>query len=443
MARRTFTYNAYESGLTGILNPAVTSVVVDSALGLVAPVYLVIDPDVPLKREWVRVNTINANTLENMVRNLAGSVGDIEHEAGAKIRAVFSMQHLDDLFLDLEDGVSDLDTHINDTGDPHAAALYLKLAQANNLYVDLTGDTMTGPLLLNADPVDPLGAATKVYVDDAIGALPPVFSGLHADLTDLPNPSAHHTRYTDNEAQLAMGPNSIINPFHHNRYEDTDAVIAMGLLGDGNPLNHNIFDPGAVGDGNPLNHNRYTDGEAVAAVHVKYTDGEAVSAVLAADDYLRKAGGGSFTGELIGPPGLANNPAFAVGNAQTGMYQDGAYIGLTRNGAAVIVGDGIDELYMSGIVPGVGDDIVATSTQLFRVVSSRKYKKVGDIIDKAALRAKLMALPIYEWAYKGSDDEQIGWMAEDVAEVDARLVNWNDEGEPTSIRTLAVLAIVG
>lgn len=32
-------------------------------------------------------------------------------------------------------------------------------------YVNISGDTMTGDLILNADPTDPLGAATKQYVD--------------------------------------------------------------------------------------------------------------------------------------------------------------------------------------------------------------------------------------------------------------------------------------
>lgn len=37
-------------------------------------------------------------------------------------------------------------------------------------YVKLSGDTMTGPLVLNADPVLPLGAATKQYVDSVVSA---------------------------------------------------------------------------------------------------------------------------------------------------------------------------------------------------------------------------------------------------------------------------------
>lgn len=36
---------------------------------------------------------------------------------------------------------------------------------ADSLYVNTTGDTMTGPLTLPADPTEPLHAATKGYVD--------------------------------------------------------------------------------------------------------------------------------------------------------------------------------------------------------------------------------------------------------------------------------------
>ena len=36
-------------------------------------------------------------------------------------------------------------------------------------YVMLAGSTMTGPLILNADPTDNLGSATKQYVDTQIG----------------------------------------------------------------------------------------------------------------------------------------------------------------------------------------------------------------------------------------------------------------------------------
>lgn len=40
----------------------------------------------------------------------------------------------------------------------------------NGKYVNVTGDTMTGPLILNANPSTPLGAATKQYVDNSIAS---------------------------------------------------------------------------------------------------------------------------------------------------------------------------------------------------------------------------------------------------------------------------------
>ena len=243
MARRTFTWNAYESGLTGALSPGITSVTVDSVVGLAAPVYLVIDPDVPTKREWVRVNTINGNTLENLVRNQSGSVGDVLHDSGAKIRAIFAQQHLDDLFLDIQENTAAGTTHIDDGGDPHGAAGYLKQGVADNTYLPLDGTRAMGAVLpmggfaiegLALVPVNPSDAVSKDYIDN----LPAGFDGLHSSLTDLPLPDAHHTRYANTEAVDAMGPVGNANPYNHARYANSEAVAAMGAVDDANDLNH-------------------------------------------------------------------------------------------------------------------------------------------------------------------------------------------------------------
>jgi len=228
MARRTFTWNAYESTLTGALSPGITSVVVDSTIGLAAPVYLVIDPDVPAKREWVRVNTINGSTLENLVRNQAGSVGDVLHETGAKIRAIFAQQHLDDIFLDIEENTAAQGTHADDAGNPHANAGYLKQGVADNTYLALAGGTMAGAIAMADNPITGLPlvpvAATEAVSKDYIDNLPAGFSGLHADLTDLPLPDAHHTRYADTEAITAMGIVGDANPYNHTKYVDPGGV---------------------------------------------------------------------------------------------------------------------------------------------------------------------------------------------------------------------------
>jgi len=185
----------------------------------------------------------------------APSVG-VDHDAGAKIRAVFAKQHLDDLFADSDENEANHTAHVDDPNDPHAAAGYLKLSVADTRYLLKSGDSMTGTFDMNGQrliglvvPVDPSDAVTKDYVDN----LPAGFDGLHASLTDLPLPDAHHTRYADAEAVSAMG---------------------------------------TVGNVNPLNHARYADSEAIAAVGphtVKYTDGEAVAAVETADTYYTKA----------------------------------------------------------------------------------------------------------------------------------------------------------
>lgn len=56
-------------------------------------------------------------------------------------------------------------------------------ADTSSLYVLKTGDTMTGPLLLPADPVSPLQAADKNYVDENVTA---IASGVGGKVSLLP-----------------------------------------------------------------------------------------------------------------------------------------------------------------------------------------------------------------------------------------------------------------
>lgn len=63
------------------------------------------------------------------------------------------------------------------------------------------------------------------------------------------NSSAHHVRYSDTEAVLAMGTIGNTNPLNHNRYNNGEAQEAMGVKANYNPYNHD----------------RYTDANAQAA----------------------------------------------------------------------------------------------------------------------------------------------------------------------------------
>jgi hypothetical protein len=236
MSRRTHNYNAYESELTGPLNIGANSVAVLSAAGLQDPIYLIIDPDVPAKREWVRVNTINGNTLENIVRNLEGSVGDVLHDTGAKVRSVPTSQIFDDVFSDIEDDELDLTQHETDGGDPHAQAGYLQDSDVNGVYLKLTGGTLSGFLTLVADPTSPAHAATKNYVDnqDHDHATP---IGVHSD-----DVAAHNSKVNvagDNMSGiLDLGANKITSLADGSDPQDAVTKVQLDTISAGQPVNH-------------------------------------------------------------------------------------------------------------------------------------------------------------------------------------------------------------
>jgi hypothetical protein len=226
--------------------------VTDPALLPAVPFYLVIDPFGDSSREYLRATSLATDVL-SVERDLDGSQSTT-HSAGDIVRISYVAQHLSDLwdnfgsYLPLSGGV-----HM--TGGIHfdypASNGYATLAMSSgddrrvaqitvrnedgsehvqfNLYapddpgfsgggftfvgpgvtlfkVDPTTAQLWADLRMNdrkvramADPTDAKDAATKGYVD-AI----PVFSGLHADLTDV-TADQHHTRYTDAEAVAAVG----------------------------------------------------------------------------------------------------------------------------------------------------------------------------------------------------------------------------------------------
>ncbi len=549
MSRRTQNRNQYESTTVGELAAGAFSVTVDSAAGLTIdqPIYLVIEPDIPGQREWIRVNSITGNQL-NIAnpngRDLTGSDGDKTHPAGSKVRSVPTQQIFEDLFQDIEETESAAITHANSGGDPHANAGYLVLSETDARYVRLDVDTTLNPTvnIKTAETVFvSVDLVPKAYVDTQDNAHDGL-AGAHGTKDDS-NPH-NHDRYADQEAidavatpvvylrvdgfnpmtgPLDMDGNELHNLLH---IRDTGAVQRIDItagqstvlrgpsavtamtLGDTAvaiflPVQMNNEKITGMADGtadaDAVNFDQMEtadnlrvlltaasqtitgdltiDGELTITEaaqnllqdlvrNVTINDGAPAVGVRGSlwldptDSVLSYSDGAAWVnglsdllnlplnvvhtmaGRLLGPAGSVSLPAFAVGNSTSGLYQEGSFIGLTRNSNAVIVGNGTDQLYADGIVSGTGDDIVATGTQLFRVVSSKRFKNVGAAINKAAIRAKLMALPVYEWTYKNSDEEQIGWLAEDVAEVDARLVNWDDEGKPSSIRTLAIMAVL-
>lgn len=211
---QTFSWNGFEATALSPITAGSSTISLDSSVGLRAPGYLVIDPESPTKREYILFNTLNGATLENVSRGLDGSIsGAQEHEAGVKIRAVSMHQMFDDLWQQINQGDTDLATHIADSGDPHAAAAYLKLSSANLLYLPLDGGVaMAGDIDMGGNRIGNIldgtvddSVVTKKYIDDADTANSVADQAYtdaeivtHAAVTD-----AHHARYTDAEAEAA------------------------------------------------------------------------------------------------------------------------------------------------------------------------------------------------------------------------------------------------
>ena len=107
MTRRTYSWNAYEAGLAAGVDAVTGSITVESAAGLTAPAYLVIDPESQTLREYVKVTNI-AGAVLTVTRGLGGSIGGTgqAHSAGAKVRAVPVHQWLNDIFDDIEDNAA-------------------------------------------------------------------------------------------------------------------------------------------------------------------------------------------------------------------------------------------------------------------------------------------------------------------------------------------------
>jgi len=103
MSTRTRTANAYESSLNGSITNSATSFAVVSGAGLVQPMYLVIEPDVPALREFIRVGVIAGNNFSSVTRGLTGSTAGAQaHSSGAIVRTVVTSQLVGDIFTDIE-----------------------------------------------------------------------------------------------------------------------------------------------------------------------------------------------------------------------------------------------------------------------------------------------------------------------------------------------------
>ena len=78
--------------------------------------------------------------------------------------------NLDDPCIFLKDSNNNI-IRISGKGMPALGDVNLQSGTLDDRYPLKSGDTMTGELILSADPVNNLGAVTKQYVDNIVGAI--------------------------------------------------------------------------------------------------------------------------------------------------------------------------------------------------------------------------------------------------------------------------------
>ena len=99
---RTNVKNAFDDTLTSTLAIGGAEMFVDNAIDFPStPFYVVIEPFEDGNREYLEATGILEGGF-TVIRNLAGSVGDVEHLAGATVRVAIMAQHIGDLWDSVE-----------------------------------------------------------------------------------------------------------------------------------------------------------------------------------------------------------------------------------------------------------------------------------------------------------------------------------------------------
>ncbi len=166
---------------------------------------LTIEPDDDAQREIIRFNGVFGGstfvTQNVSFRYLPGSAAPsgLTHPSGSIVRSTPTAQHLEDI----NDRVDALDHGADLAGlgdDDHTQ--YHNDARGDARYVELAGDTMTGLIVLSADPSVALNAATKQYVDTLDGPYTdytPSFTGFN-----LNNGTIDWARYVEIRKQVTL-----------------------------------------------------------------------------------------------------------------------------------------------------------------------------------------------------------------------------------------------
>ena len=413
---QSFTFNAYQSNLAGPLLAGLTTVALDFIpSGLGVPAYLVIDPDVPASREYIKVLSYTGNTIDSMTRNLEGSAGDVDHLVGAVIRAVYTMQALDDTFLDIEANTTALASHASDVDDPHAAAGYIKGVEADAAYLRLDGTSpMAGAIdmanfAINqlATPIVDDDAATKKYVDEQDALYLPLTGGLLSGLL-----------------QIGVG-----NTYGLEFLNDTGGFLRLGI---------DVLDvSGATAvlrfGGSATTVDRLSI-QAAGPVEALVIDVNKVTVPL------RLEVGDGVPGAVA--YGFVDDPDTGVirlGTNSFGMVTAGVTrLEFLSGGNIRSLSNILNESWFT-LTTGVAVNCTVDSGGIIRrFTSALKYK--SNVVELDATYADKTLRPV-SFHHEGDDGDYIGFIADDVAVLDERAATFHD-GEVENYDIRAVVAIL-
>ena len=237
------------------------------------------------------------------------------------------------------------DTQISQLGDT-----YYTETESNNLFVNVSGDTMTGALVLSGAPVNLNDATTKSYVDSVVA------TGTGALTTD-DIPEASNLYYTDVRAQSAITGGTGINV--------TNGVVSVGqdvaktsdvefhdvlvtgdltvngttttVLSETTRINKNLLYlneggestiTGAVGNGTTVTYtadNTYSVGYTVDITGVNPSSFDIVDGVVTAADGTSFTVASTVTGTYVSGGEAYGHAHVNVDLGLVGAYDDGTY----------------------------------------------------------------------------------------------------------------------
>jgi len=232
MSSRTHNWNGFETTLTAQLTAGATSAQLASTAGLAAPCYLLVEPGTPGNREWIRVNTIvDGNNISGIVRNQAGSVGDITHASTSIVRGVFTKQQLDAIFTDIEGAET--------TSNNNSSALTDQTTPADQHpeYITVGGSRNFTGTVGGVSGVATTDFVTKAQVDAADAANAADITQEASDRATADNAHAnsndHPSATTGAKGMMSSTDKAKLDGIEANAKDDQTITAGTGLTGGG------------------------------------------------------------------------------------------------------------------------------------------------------------------------------------------------------------------